>query len=272
LKNTLAGIYNVNPKSCVVSNSRLGLANVDRPGGDMAGMPLVLGAGATAATCASQCDANSACVAWAFSMPSPSSCGVTQCYLKSAVTSTGSSSCYTSSMKGVSSGMPYYLINVYNGKTTTLDANTGAFTQYNPSYPRPFLWTASNNVLNHQWILTDAGDGNFDIVSAFSGLCLDGNTNSPQYGSSTTPFLWSCDNGPNQRWQLLLVSSNPTTYQIKNVISYNQNCLDTNVYGAFGSPPNWNNAYPDPFFWGCDAQGSETGNHIWYISLTGTHL
>jgi len=79
--------------NCRVSDARQGEAGFDRPGYDMPGMPLNLGTGATASTCAYRCINTTGCVAWSWT-------GV--CYLKwwAPAATTGSPSLY-SGVQGV---------------------------------------------------------------------------------------------------------------------------------------------------------------------------
>ena len=49
----------------------------DRPGGDMAGMPIILDAGGTAVDCGLLCENKDDCHSWAFS-----TCGSQKCFLK----------------------------------------------------------------------------------------------------------------------------------------------------------------------------------------------
>jgi len=155
---------------------------------------------------------------------------------------------------------PNYIVNVYNN--LLLDANTGAANQYEPTLPRPFLWTADVAV-NHQWNLVLV-DCFYLIQSVSSGLCLDGNSNPglPQYSSEyTSPFMWPCSStAPNHQWNLV-PQPNPSgvlQYQLINV--QNGLCLDGNV----GAAPQYDPGHAAPFLWPCDV----ANNHLWLVETS----
>ena len=59
--------------------------DVDRPYGDLAGMPVSLAANAAPRECALRCQANSSCVAWAYCSAASVGAPTPVCYLKETV-------------------------------------------------------------------------------------------------------------------------------------------------------------------------------------------
>lgn len=59
--------------------------NVDRPYGDLPGMPVVLNISQPASVCAEMCQSNAQCVAWAYVKADCEGSSNPQCYLKAVV-------------------------------------------------------------------------------------------------------------------------------------------------------------------------------------------